>query len=128
MSGYFISYDLRKMEKQLRGRLIWKNMSMLFFMNLRNLISSLVIYRLIHFLICRSTMRNCKRHSHKKCLVRLLEHMSSPLVLSWVIAARSLVFFVVFCRSLFVPLPFFIWPLYCLSFFYLWLLVTTLVS
>ena len=30
--------------------------------------------------------------------------------------AQSLVFYVVFCRSLFVLLSFFFWPLYCLSF------------
>ena len=33
-------------------------------------------------------------------------------------------FYVMFCRSLFVLLPFLFWPLYCLSFFDLWLLVT----
>jgi hypothetical protein len=43
--------------------------------------------------------------------------------------ALSLVFRVMFCRSLFVLLPFFFWPLYCLSFFDLrfWLLQAFLV-
>jgi hypothetical protein len=38
----------------------------------------------------------------------------------------SLVFYVVFCRSLFVVLSCFFWPLYCLSFFDLRLLITTI--
>ena len=37
-------------------------------------------------------------------------------------------FYVMFCRSLFVLLPFLFWPLYCLSFLDLWLLFTLLVS
>jgi len=41
--------------------------------------------------------------------------------------ARSLVFCVMFCGSLFVPLSVFFWPLSCLS-FDLWLLITSLVS
>ena len=41
---------------------------------------------------------------------------------------RSLVFYVVFCRSLFVLLFFFFWPLCCLSFFDLRILITPLVS
>ena len=39
---------------------------------------------------------------------------------------RSLVFYVMFCRSLFVILSFFFWPLYCFS-FDLWFLITPLV-
>jgi hypothetical protein len=39
------------------------------------------------------------------------------LVFSGVRVAQSLVFCVVFCRSLFVLLCFFFWSLYCLSFF-----------
>jgi hypothetical protein len=37
----------------------------------------------------------------------------------WVHGARSLVFYVMFCRSLFVLLSLFSWPVYCLSFFWL---------
>jgi len=33
------------------------------------------------------------------------------------------VFCVMFCRRLFVPLSFLLWPLYCLSFFDLWFLI-----
>ena len=43
-------------------------------------------------------------------------------------SVRSLVFCVVFCRSLFVLLSFFLWLLCCLSFFDLWLLITSLSS
>ena len=41
---------------------------------------------------------------------------------------RSLVFCVMSWRSLFIPLSFFFWPLCCLSFFYLRLLIASLVS
>ena len=37
-------------------------------------------------------------------------------------------FLCMFCRSLFVLLSFFFWPLCCLSFFDLWILITPLVS
>ena len=55
--------------------------------------------------------------------VRLL---SSPPYFSGVRVARYLVFWVMFCRSLFGRLFFFFWPLYCLSFFDLRLLITSL--
>ena len=45
--------------------------------------------------------------------VTIPEHLSSPPIR----VALSLVFRVMFCWSLFVLLPFFFWPLYCLSFF-----------
>jgi hypothetical protein len=57
----------------------------------------------------------------------LPDHTSSSTVFSGVRGARSLFFCVMFCRSLFVPLSFFFWPLYCLS-FYLRLLITPLAS
>jgi len=47
-------------------------------------------------------------------------------VFSVVRVARYLVFWVMFCRSLFGRLFFFFWPLYCLSFFDLRLLITSL--
>jgi len=40
-----------------------------------------------------------------------LEHLSSTPVYSWLRAARSLVFCVVFCKSLFVRLSIFFWTL-----------------
>jgi hypothetical protein len=57
-------------------------------------------------------------------------HSSSPLVFSGVRVAQSLVFYVVFCRSLFVRLSFFhvIHCIYCLSLFNLRLLITPFVS
>ena len=45
------------------------------------------------------------------------KHLRSPPSFSGVRVARSLVFSELFCRSLFVLLTLFIWPLYCLSFF-----------
>ena len=50
------------------------------------------------------------------------------LVISGVHVAQSLVFCVVFCESLFDISSFFFWPLYCLSFFDLQLLIISLVS
>ena len=60
-------------------------------------------------------------------LPSLPEHMSSPPVFSVVHVTRSLVFCVMFCRSLFVLLYFFFWPLCCL-FFDIRFLITPLVS
>ena len=67
-------------------------------------------------------------------LPTLPEHLSSPQIFSRVRVARYLVFCVMFCRSLVVPiisecldyhkLFLFFWPLYCLSFFDWWLLIT----
>ena len=45
-----------------------------------------------------------------------------------ILVVRSLVFCIVFCRSLFVLLSFFNWPLCCLSIFDLQILITPLVS
>ena len=61
-------------------------------------------------------------------LLTLLDHMSSPLVFSRARVAQSLVFCVALCRSLSVRFSFFFWPLYCLSFFNLRILITPLVS
>jgi hypothetical protein len=49
-------------------------------------------------------------------------------VISEVRVIRSLVLCVMFCRSLFVLLYFFIWPLCCLFFFDIRILITPLVS
>ena len=48
-------------------------------------------------------------------LPTLPEHLSSHAVVSGVRVVRSLVFCVMFCRSLFVLLSFSIWSLCCLS-------------
>ena len=53
--------------------------------------------------------------------------MSSPPVFRGVRVTPSLVFWVVSCRYVFVLLSFFIWPLCCLSFFDLQILITLLV-
>jgi hypothetical protein len=56
------------------------------------------------------------------------EHMHSPRFLVGFVLL-NLLFIVVFCRTLFFVLSFFLWPLiYCLSFFNLRLLITPLVS
>ena len=59
-------------------------------------------------------------------LKTLPEHMSSPPVFSGVRVTLSLVVCVMSCRSLFVFIS--SWPLCCLSFFNLWILITSLVS
>ena len=50
-------------------------------------------------------------------LLTLPDHLSSPPVFNGVHVTRSLVLYVCFCRSLFVLLYFFFWPLCCLFFF-----------
>jgi hypothetical protein len=56
---------------------------------------------------------DCNIHClyYKLLLFNLPEHISGVRV------ALSFVFYIVFCRSLFVLLSFFCLPLYCLSFF-----------
>jgi hypothetical protein len=56
------------------------------------------------------------------------EHLNSSPVFSVVRVARSLVFYVMFCRSLLALLSVFSCPLYCLSFFDLLFPITPLVS
>jgi len=51
-----------------------------------------------------------------------------PPIFSAVRVARSLVFCVLCCWSLFLLLSLFFWPLRCLSIFDLWILITPLVS
>ena len=61
-------------------------------------------------------------------VLTLSEHMTSYPVVTGVRVARTIVFCVMFCRSLFVLLSVFFWPLYCLSFLDIRLQITTLVS
>ena len=62
-------------------------------------------------------------------LLTLPEHLSSTPVFSGVCVTRSLVLHdCMFCRSLFVLLYFFFWPLCCLFFFDIWILIAPLVS
>ena len=61
-------------------------------------------------------------------LLTLPEYLSSSPDFSGFRVARSLALCVTFCRSLFVLLFFFFWPLCCLSFFDLRILITPLVS
>jgi len=50
-----------------------------------------------------------------------LKHIDTPRVLVRFVFSRSLVFYVVFCRSLFVLLSVLLWPLYFLAFDFFWL-------
>jgi hypothetical protein len=61
-----------------------------------------------------------QRHKNKQ------KHQSSLQLFSGVYVARSLVFCVMFYSSLFVLLSFLFWPLYCLSFFNLQVMITSL--
>ena len=56
------------------------------------------------------------------------EQLNSPSSFSAVCVARSLVFCIVFCTSLFVHLSFYLWSLCCMSVFNLRVLITPLVS
>ena len=58
----------------------------------------------------------------------LMNYLTCPLVFSRVRVALSLVFCVVFYRSLFVLLSLLFWSLYCLSFCDIQILITPLVS
>jgi hypothetical protein len=55
-------------------------------------------------------------------------HLCSPPVFSGVHVTRSFVLICMFCRSLFVFLYFFFWPLYCLFFCDIRILITSLIS
>jgi len=57
-------------------------------------------------------------------LLSFLQHLSSHPIFCRIWIVPSLVFCVIFCRSLFVLLSFFFWPLYCQSFFDWQLLIT----
>jgi hypothetical protein len=59
-------------------------------------------------------------------LLTLPEHQSSHPVFSGVRVIRSIVFCVMFCRTLFILLSFFCWPLCCLSFLDLRDMITSL--
>jgi hypothetical protein len=58
-------------------------------------------------------------------LLTLPEHLSSPRVFSGVHVTRSLDFIFMFCRSLFALLYFFFWPLCCLFYFDIRILITS---
>ena len=62
------------------------------------------------------TKRNTTDSTSVTGTATLPENLSLSRILSGVCAARSLVFCVVFCRSLFVLLSFIFWPFHCLPF------------
>ena len=61
-------------------------------------------------------------------LLTLPEHLSSPPGFSWGSCYSIFSFICMFCRSLFVRLYFFFWPLCCLFFFDIRILIAPLVS
>jgi hypothetical protein len=81
--------------------------------------------------ICNSSMTYnlvCNKSNTTGAIRRAaLTYYSEPMVFSVVRVVQSLVSLVVFCRSLFVLLSVFHWPMYCLSFFDLRLLITSLI-
>jgi hypothetical protein len=78
---------------------------------------------LSHTRVCNKSNTTVQDVEQK--LITLPEHLISLPDFSGVRVARSLFFCVMFCRSLFVHLIFFAWPLYCLSFLYLRLLISS---
>ena len=66
---------------------------------------------------CKSSFPVFSRVRVARSLVFCVVFSRSLFVFSRVRVARSLVFCVVFSRSLFVLLSFFVWVLHCLSFF-----------
>jgi hypothetical protein len=80
--------------------------------------------------VCNKSNTTAAQQRHvEQELITLPEHLSSPSDFDGVFVSRSIAFFVVFCRSLFVCFffSFFIfWSFYCLFFFDLPLLVTPL--
>ena len=86
------------------------------------LLSSIIIHLsqaeviiIVRWCSCRLAVTGWVSHVEHELLTHP-KHMSSPQILSGVRVARSLVFWVLFGRSLFVLLSLFLWPLYCLSF------------
>jgi len=86
------------------------------------------IFQIFVFLVTYFTTRLTRRvQLVEQELFTFTEHLSSSPVFSGVHVTQCLVV-CVFCRSLFVLFPFFIWPSYCLSFFDLRIFVSLLVS
>jgi len=73
-------------------------------------------------------LRTNTPHVVEQELTTLPEYMSSHSGVSGVRVPRSLVFCVMLCRSLLALLSFFFWPLYCMSFFHLRVLIGPFVS
>ena len=81
------------------------------------------------WLITEFATRGTKRVLHvEQQLFTIPEQLCSLPDFSGIRVARSFVFCVMFCRSLFVLLFFFLWQLCCRSFLDLRLLITSLVS
>jgi len=69
--------------------------------------------------ICHLYLFTCicvQRDFHIRLCPFLTDHASSPPVISGILVAQSLVFWLLFCISLIVLLSFYLWTSYCLSF------------
>jgi hypothetical protein len=91
---------------------------------MRSITSIFIIIRLQTNNYIGKTM--AQRFVREQGLLTLPEHLSSSPLFSGVRVTRS--FICMFCRSLFVLLYFFFWPLCCLFFFDIRILITPLVS
>ena len=119
---YFFFMPLHSSKYYMQVTFVW-TLCCLSFFDLRFLITHLVnqtTYKPDH-VTRRMPLAEQKLPTHP-------EHLLSHPSFSWVRVTRSLVFCVVFGRSLFVLLSFFIWPLCCLSFVDLRIQITHLVS
>ena len=83
----------------------------------------LISFRLVHMIFTRVAYLSLFFVIHIIFWVTLKINLSSPLVFRGVRVIWSLVLCVLLCRSLFVLLSFFFWPLCCLSFFDLRILI-----
>jgi hypothetical protein len=78
-----------------------------------------------HIRLCSLRLTETGRVTYRITLGTLPDHPGSPPGFSWIRVAQSFVFCVVFCRSMSFCLFSFDQPWYCLSFFYLQLLITS---
>ena len=101
----------------LEGVLIWL---MLFY-----LFTYTAVQHDFHIRLCSLRLTETGRVTYRTTLGTLPDHPGSPPGFSWIRVAQSFVFCVVFCRSMSFCLFSFDQPWYCLSFFYLQLLITS---
>ena len=101
----------------LEGVLIWL---MLFY-----LFTHTAVQHDFHIRLCSLRLTETGRVTYRITLGTLPDHPGSPPGFSWIRVAQSFVFCVVFCRSMSFCLFSFDQLWYCLSFFYLQLLITS---
>ena len=104
----------------LEGVLIWL---MLFY-----LFTYTAVQHDFHIRLCSLRLTETGRVTYRTTLGTLPDHPGSPPGFSWIRVAQSFVFCVVFCRSMSFCLFSFDQPWYCLSSFYLQLLITSVLQ